>query len=174
MDIPNLNRIIDTYIPITSLDTSAYLQQLRSQVLPEIRNLERTGAIRWYGFLIHNASQLGGREPMDGRYFIHLRLEPASSLDPDAFIRTLPSHFLNLIVTPVSSITGLDGSILTGADWAQAWKIHGECSSWILNLIEGHAGDIPVKQIVQFLHFITNPLTLGHRCLFLPSGYISF
>jgi hypothetical protein len=174
MDIPNLNRIIDTYIPITSLDLSAYLQQLRSQVLPEIRNLERTSAIRWYAFLIHDASQLGGREPMDGRPFIHLRLEPASSLDPKSFIRTLPSHFLNPIVTEYSSIAGLDGSILTGADWAQAWKIHGECSSWILNLIEGHAGDIPVKQIVQFLHFITNPLTFGNRCLFIPSGYFPF
>jgi hypothetical protein len=169
MDIPVLDRIVDTYIPITSLDPSAYLQQLRSQVLPEIRNLERTGAIRWYGFLIHRARHLGGREPMDGRHFIHLRLEPASSLELDAFIRTLPSHFLNPMVTPVSSITGLDGSILAGADWAQAWKIHGECSSWILSLLEGHSGNIPVKQIVQFLHFITNPLDLGHQCLHKPS-----
>jgi hypothetical protein len=174
MDIPVLSRIVDTYIPITSSDLSAYLQQLRSQVLPEIRNLERTGAIRWYAFLIHPASQLGGREPMDGRLFIHLRLEPTSSLDPNSFIRALPPHFLNPTVTGLSSITGLDGSILTGADWAQAWKIHGECSSWILNLIEGHAGDIPVKQIVQFLHFITNPLTFGNRCLFIPSGYFPF
>ena len=173
MDIPNLNRIIDTYIPITSLDTSAYLQQLRSQVLPEIRNLERTGAIRWYGFLIHPASQLGGREPEDGRLFIHLRLEPASSLDPDSFIRTLPPHFLNPTVTEVGSITGLDGSILAGTDWAQAWKIHGECSSLVLNLIEGHAGDITVEQIVQFLHFVTNPLSFGHKCRFVPSR-ISF
>jgi len=174
MAVPVLSRIIDTYIPIRSLEISAYLEQLRSQVLPEIRNLERTGAIRWYAFLIHDASQLDGREPRDGRHFIHLRLEPASSLDPESFIGTLPSHFLNPRVKKFGCITGLDGSILTGADWAQAWKIHGECSSWILNLVEGHAGDIPVKQIVQFLHFITNPLTLGHRCLFLPSGHISF
>ena len=175
MELPNLSRIVDTYIPISGVDLVSYLRQLKQDVLPHIRNLQANGHLRWFSFLRHDASQLAGREPVDGRFFIHIRLEPAAALNLQAFINLLLPHFLKpLQVAPLSEISGLDGSILQDDNWAYAWKIHGEASEWVLYLLEGHKENPSLQQIVQFLHFITNPLMLGHRCLCIPGGFISF
>jgi len=175
MQLPDLNRIVDTYVPVSANDLPAYLNQLQRDILPHIRKLQADGHLRWFSFLRHDASQLAGREPLDGRVFIHLRLEPATDLNPQVFIKLLPAHFLKpQHVSALSAISGLDGSILRDDNWAQAWKIFGEASEWILCLLEGHKKEPSLQQIVQFLHFITNPLMLGHRCLCIPGGYLSF
>lgn len=175
MELPDLSRIVDTYVPVSAVGLPGYLNQLQRDVLPHVRKLQADGHLRWFSFLLHDASQLEGRETMDGRVFIHLRIEPATGLDLQAFIKLLPAHFLKpQQVAPLSAISGMDGSILRDDNWAHAWKIHGEASEWILCLLEGHEEEPTLQQIVQFLHFITNPLMLGHRCLCIPAGFLSF
>lgn len=175
MDIPNLTRIVDTYIPISQENLDGYIDQLRREVVPSIRKLQSDGLLRWYSFLIHGADILEGREPMDTKTYIHLRLEPENGMDIKEFITKLPSHFRNPKPTNLANIGGLDSSVLRDKDWAYAWKLHGEASEWVLSLLETH-GDhpIPLQQIIQFLHFITNPLMLGHKCLCIPAGFLSF
>lgn len=176
MQLPNLSRIVDTYVPVSANDLPAYLKQLRQDILPHIRKLQADGHLRWFSFLVHKAGQLAGRVPTDARMYIHLRLDPASCLEIKAFIKLLPAHFLKpRQVAPLSSISGLDGSILPDDNWVHAWKILGEASEWVLGLLEAHKKEPSLEQIVQFLHFITNPLMLGHRCrCIVPAGYISF
>ena len=175
MELPDLSRIVDTYVPVSDVDHPAYLKQLQRDVLPHVRKLQADGHLRWFSFLLHDASQLAGREPVDGRVFIHLRLEPAPGLDLQPFIKLLPEHFLKpQQVPPLSEISGLDGSILRDENWAHAWKIHGEASEWVLCLLEAHREEPSLQQVVQFLHYITNPLMLGHRCLCIPAGFLSF
>jgi hypothetical protein len=173
MNIPNLTRIVDAYIPIANSDFSAYLDQLRREVLFSIRKLQSDELLGWYSFLIHGPDNLNGREPLDGRLYIHLRLEPKNGVDIDEFIRNLPTHFLKPMKTPLADIGGLDSSVLRNDDWAYAWKMHGEASEWVLFLLENHKDQaaIPLQHIIQFLHYITNPLMLGHKCFFIPLGY---
>jgi hypothetical protein len=175
MNIPDLNRIVDTYIPIVQGTPDAYLEQLRREVLLSIRKLQSADLLHWYSFLIHGPDMLDGREVMENRAYIHLRLEPKSGMDINEFIAKLPTHFLKPKQVTLANIAGLDSSVLRDEDWAYAWKLHGDASEWVLCLVECHMDrTIPLQQIIQFLHFITNPLMLGHRCLCVPAGYLSF
>ena len=69
-------------------------------------------------------------------------------------------------------ISNIDMEILKGEDIREAWKLIGEQSKFIINLICAHKEnqEISFKQIVQFMHFFMNPLGLGHKSLFLPVG----
>lgn len=174
MDLPDLNRVVDTYFPITNVNFPEYINQMKRDLLPHVRKLQTEGNIRWFSFLFHPASQLGGREPNDGRLFIHIRLEPSSQLDLNAFINLLPAHFRNPVGVSLSQISGLEVDKFRNNDWAEAWKIHGAASELVLCLLEGHELEPSLQHIVQFLHFITNPLMLGHKCLCIPAGFISF
>lgn len=176
MEIPDLNRIVDTFIPISDLNMDAYLVQLRQQVIPHIRKLQQEDKLRWYSFLIHGSDMLGGRTPpMDRNLYIHLRLEPKPEVDIDAFIAQLPDHFRQPQLCPLKEIAGINASIIRDQDWAIAWKIHGEASEWVVTLLEGHANNpVPIQQIIQFMHFITTPLLLGHKCICIPGGFLQF
>jgi hypothetical protein len=174
VELPNLSRVVDTYVPVSSTDFTTYLSQLKLDVLPHIRKLQSDKHLRWFSFLLHGARHLAGRESEDGRSFIHLCLEPATELDLEAFKKLLPAHFCKPQPCQLSGIPGLDGSTLCDNDWAHAWKILGEASEWVLYLLEGHKGDLSLQQVIQFLHFITNPLMLGHKCLCIPAGFVSF
>ena len=118
MNIPNLSRIVDTYIPIAQRDLDAYLDQLRREVVPSIRKLQNDGLLRWYFFLIHGPDMLDDREPMDNRIYIHLRLEPKNRMDIKEFITKLPAHFLKPKQITLANIAGLDSSVLRDKDWA--------------------------------------------------------
>ena len=174
METPNLDRIVETEVPILSLEYDSYLNQLRKDVLPLIRELQIAGHLRWFSFLLHPAKQVIGHDPVDESPVFHLRLEPEIGLDIQAFIKLLPSHFLNPHQVALSQIDGPESSILRDSEWAYAWKIVGESAEWILCLLEAHEDEIPPKQIVQFLHYITNPLMLGGRCLCIPDGFLPF
>ena len=176
MNLPNLTRIVDTYIPIRQPNRDAYLDQLRQEVVPSIRKLQKDGLLSWFSFLIHGPDMLGGREPLNSsRWYIHLRLEPESTIDVEEFITKLPQHFCNPVRKTLREIGGLQDTILHNEDWAYAWKIHGEASEWVVLLLESHRDSaIPLQQLVQFLHFITNPIMLGNRCLCIPAGFLPF
>ncbi len=175
MDTPNLTHIVDTYVPISDLNLDSYLDQVRRDVLIPIRKLQSDGLLRWYSFLIHGPDQLGGREPLDDKQYIHLRLEPNLGMDVDEFKAKLPGHFRKPTRDTLANIGGLNSRVLRDEDWAYAWKLNGEASEWVLSLIEAHGDQrMTLQQITQFLHYITNPLMLGHRCLCIPAGFLVF
>ena len=177
MQLPKLDRIVDTFVLIKSLKPDEYISQLRTDLIPVIRSLEQKGSIIWYGFLIHDQSQLGGRVPAtDKNLYLHIRLCPNDDIDLAEFKKNLPAHFQKPEVIPVSKIAGVDPSILKGQDWAYGWKIHGEMSEWVLRFIDAHEDQSTphANQIVQFLHFATNPLLLGGQSLLFPNGFLNF
>jgi hypothetical protein len=173
VELPDLSRIVDTYVPISATSQSAYLNQLRQDVLPHIRRLQADGHLRWFSFLLHDAQQLGGREPVgDGRLFIHLRLERATDLDLKTFMELLPSHFLKPIPVSLLPIGDFDVSTFRDNNAAYAWKILGDCSEWTLCLLEGYKEGPSRQHIVQFLHYITNPLMMGLQCIDRSTGSV--
>ena len=170
MKVPNLNRIVDTYVPVSSNDFPAYLEQLRRDVLPYICRLQSDGRLRWFSFLLHEARHLDGREPEDGRLFLHLRLERATDLGVQDFFDLLPKHFLKPNEKTFKEIEGLDGSVYRDDNPANGWKIHGAASEWVICLLEGYEEGPLLEHVLQFMHFITNPLMMGHKCQLVPTG----
>ncbi len=66
----------------------------------------------------------------------------------------------------LQNISGINKSLLKDDDMAEAWKIIGEQSEWLLNLVNIHKDVvIPVGQITQFMHFYLNMLGLGGRAV---------
>ena len=175
MNIPNLSRIVDAYIPIDGADLNTYLAQLRRDVLPSIRKMQNDEVLGWYSFLIHGPDQLNEREPLDSRIYIHLRLEPKKGIDIIEFMANLPLHFRKPMHVTLRDIGGLNSSVLRDDDWAYAWKLHGEASEWVLFFLESHKEQaIPPEQIIHFLHFITNPQMLGGKSLYFNSSVLQF
>jgi hypothetical protein len=70
----------------------------------------------------------------------------------------------------MTSISGIDEKILDGEDIKKAWRIIGEQSEFMINLVCSHREniEIPPKQIAQFMHFFMNALAYGGKCWFFP------
>jgi hypothetical protein len=168
MNVPNLDRIVETYVPVTP---GSEVLVLRSIVLPSIRELQELGQLRWFAFLLHPLSQVAGHGAQEEDLVIHLRLEPSDGADLESFVEHLPQTFLEpRHIAPLGNMAGVQQEQLRNADWAQAWRMLGESSEWVLSLVETHNDALQLPQAVQFIHFITNPLTLGMRCLWIRAG----
>jgi len=82
MNVPNLTRIVDTYIPIRQPNRDAYLDQLRQEVVRSIRKLQKDGLLSWFSFLIHGPDMLDGRDPLtaaDCTFIFALNQSPRST-----------------------------------------------------------------------------------------------
>lgn len=119
--------------------------------------------------LLHNAGQVDGRAQDDKTLVFHIRLEPSSKLSIDELITRLPPHFRDPHPATLRNISGLEGELLEGADWAHAWRVVGESVEWVLRLLKAHATGLPTTQIIQFMHHIANLLGFGHQCVLTPS-----
>ena len=170
METPDLAWVVETSVPIRSLEFGAYLSQLRTDVLPHIRQLQADGRLRWFSFLIHPASQLEGRDAADSAPIIHLRLEPATSLDLSEFIDSLPPHFEAPTVRALSEIDGVDPSCCAMAIGHTLGTWLASRSKWVLSLVEDHQATPSLQQVVQFLHYITNAAALGGSCMLVPEA----
>lgn len=169
MKVPDLTRIVETDVQLNSLQLEDLLIQLRSDILKPIRELQSARKIEWFSFLIHEARQIADRPDEDKTPLFHLRLEPASDLSVDEFIAALPAHFRAPHPVQLGAIGGLNGELLNQSNWAEGWRVIGESAEWVLSLVESHGDQLPPDQIIQFLHFITNALGLGHTCIFAPN-----
>lgn len=143
--------------------------------MQRINQLEEEGKITWFYFTIHLKSD----DPLNTYFdvvFTTNDTDPNELLPDDC---TKPKQ-----VKPEEDMTLIDGintKILKNKDIREAWKLIGEQSKFIINLICAHKEnqEITFQQIVQFMHFFMNPLGLGHKSLFIPGvlnykGAISF
>jgi len=172
VELPDLDRIVDTYFQIKSLDSKQYFNQLRSELIPEIRRLFEQRKIIWFSFLFHDYKNFPDRVPsIPGIYYVHIKLCPSKNVTMEDLKQSLPQHFTDPILYPCSKLDGVEClDTLKDQNWAYAWKHFGETSEWVLNLIETHdpETEIPLQHVIQFLHFATNPLLIGCKSIFLP------
>ena len=131
MNVPDVTRTIEAHVPFTG----PMLTQLRRDVLPHVRALQRAGRLRWRCFLLHEARCLKGHDPGDKGLVIHLRLEPAVDISPEEFIAGLPEVFKEPKLLPLENIGELDLTMLKDHAWANGWRMVGEASEWVLSLI---------------------------------------
>ncbi len=170
MDIPNLNSAIETFIPIpTSNDAPAiavwqnYLLLLRSHVAPLVRGLTKDGVINWYSFLVHGRQSGVPTSADDDGFYIHLRMTLADSISENELISKIPNYCLmtrRMEVTNPHSLDTVDINFLTDSRVEIGWKILGESSEWVLQLLDSHdpQKQIPPQNVAQFLHYLGNQL----------------
>jgi hypothetical protein len=163
MNLPDLNRIVDTFVPADARgpeDFEPHIEQLRRDVLVPVRSLQKQNRLNWFGFLLHDASALGLAP--DSRVYIHIWLEPSSGWTLEDFAAQLPAHFQRPRTgVYLHDIAGVEQSSLQNHDWSYAWHMLGVSSEWVLALLENHGpNSFSRAQALQFLHFSRNPLLL--------------
>jgi hypothetical protein len=167
--LPDLGRVMEAYVPVKAVEFGPeYLGQMRSDIVAPLRDLRAKGLIGWYGFLLHGCPQnLVSSATADA--CVHLLLERGPGVDPEEFRAKAPPQFRNIDGSGPSNIAGLDRAQLKDSDWTYAWKLIGQSSAWVVELLSTHGDStISPEQLVQFMHYITNPLFLGGQFEFLP------
>jgi hypothetical protein len=164
LEKPDLNKMWRTWVKI------GLKSQLTHKMLPDtirhkmynISQLQKMGKITWYYFLYHDKTD----DPSNG-YFdtvFTVGMENPNEFLPEYCIDTKK-------IPPMKEIYGIDASILNDKDIAEAWRIIGEQSEFIINLVSAHTenSEIHRQQIAQFMHYFMNPLGLGLKSiLFFP------
>jgi hypothetical protein len=176
MKKPNLDRMWETWIKIgipqgyQELFNRA-VSIIRSQVSETVSVLETREMIDWYQFLIH------GKEN-DGNLYFHIRFSLRNGTDSKDFLDSLPSYCLDpkhIERRDVESISGILKTLLKNDEIEEAWRIIGEQSEWIIHMVSIHKdGGIPIQQFIQFMHFYTNMIGLGHQSILQLSPFFRF
>ena len=172
MQKPDLNQMWETFIKIPAEDNRVGFNLLysciRSRIYPMISRLKDDGMIDWYCFLTHDRkSGVPTSEDDDNPYF-HVRLTLKKKVDPNEFLNSLPNYCVmtrKIRRERVESIVGIDKSLLRNEEIEEAWRIIGEQTEWLLEMLNIHKEDvnIPPQQIAQFLHFYANMTQLQVR-----------
>ena len=137
----------------------SFQDTIRVKIHP-ILQLQKHGQINWFYFLFHP-------KPDDPTNFYFDIVFTTDKEDPNNY---LPKYCTATEkIHPITSISGIDEEILGNGDIREAWKVIGEQSEFIINLICSHRGDTEIhpKQIAQFMHFM-NSLGYGMKSLFFP------
>ena len=163
MDAPNLNRIWETYIKIST--DQSIVSTIRSKLYPMLNALKTNNMIKWYCFLIHRS-----KAQEDENLYFHLRLEPNNTINnKEQLNQILPDYCekeMTGLCKDVDNISGINKTLLKDENIAEAWRIIGEQSEWLIDLINIHKDvEIPIGQITQFMHFYLNMLGLGGRAM---------
>jgi hypothetical protein len=169
-DLPNLESIIETFIPIkVSKDATSiqvwqnYLDMLRSDVAPLVRTLTQKGLINWYCFLVHARKTGVPTSEDDDRPYVHLRMSLTKGSNEAEFIKELPAFCCfsrKMIMSNPPSLDNVDIQSLANGEVEQGWKILGESSEWVLKMLDAHdpKKQVPPQNVNQFLHYLGNQL----------------
>ena len=171
MNKPDLSRVAETFLRVTADDPSPadwprYIQMLRTQVTPLVRQRRQQGHIRWFSFLFHNrCSGVPVDDPDDRGWFIHLRVELAEGVTIEQLRDTLPEDWWKgktQLSPPLdrSCLDEIPASAFRDGDVANGWQVLGEVSEWSLSMLDAHpdGAAVPPQNLRKFLHFLWNQL----------------
>lgn len=182
IEIPNLTRMLEAFRREPTRNNLAgicnrVVETIRVKLYPMISKLTSNGTIGWYCFLIHPSRRQG-----DPNRYLHVRFEllkdikdkeRVNNLLPDYCKKEMTERFMDVEPDP-ENISGIDKSLLKNKDIQEVWRIAGEQSEWLMNMLNIHKEnvEIPIKQIIQFMHYYLNMLGLGHRGRLILNGEI--
>ncbi len=173
MQKPDLNRLWETFIRFSWDDLSSrrHISLIREKVAPAISILKAERNISWYCFLIHDRNSGVPASIDDENLYFHIRFELKKHINP---VDVLPSYcVLTRKIDPkwVGTIsidnkgTKFDTSLFKEESIEEIWRISGEQSEWLLNLLNAFKENtnIPISYIEQFLHYYTDMTCLVMR-----------
>jgi hypothetical protein len=166
MQKPNLDRLwqikICLEVPTSRQDFfKEAVRRMKSQVTQLVSVLEKEDKlIDWYYFLIHK--EQNENQP----YFdvvVSLKIGITEEVLKNCLRRltycSTPKKLPHSFGETISKITRAP---LRNDDIGEAWKLVGEQSEWVINLVNAYKDDaLTIEQFTQFMHFFTNPVGLG-------------
>ena len=170
MKKPNLDRIIETFIP-TAVNPSAtgievwqdYLDLLRKKISPLVQRLQDLGLMEWYSFLVHGQQSGVPTDESDQGLYVHLRLELAEGVQEADLVSQLPPFCKmtqKMLVPQRDRLDNNDVQAFKEQNVEWGWRVLGEGSEWVLRMLESHdpAVQIPPQNVAQLLHYLGNSL----------------
>ena len=174
MQKPNLDRLWRVWIKIgPPCETQALFKNavhlIKTQVSEVIHILETKKVIEWYYFLLH------GREN-DPNFYFDVIFSLKEGVKSEDFIAALPSYCLDpkhLEHGFGASISGISKTQLKNDEIEEAWRVIGEQSEWVINMLASHKDEeLTIQQYLQFMHYFMNMLGLGNHSTFqIPPPY---
>lgn len=172
MKEPRLDRMVETFIPITvSADATPirqwqdYLDLLRTKVCPLVRALQERRLVDWYSFLVHRKGTGVPTKESDQGLYIHLRLELPEGVNQNALLSELPAFCEKTQIPepPRPELDECDIRAFKDQKVEYGWRVLGEGSEWILRMLESHDPKVPIppQNVSQFLHYIGNALLVN-------------
>ncbi len=166
MRVPDRSRVYTTFRSFKLNENP--IRVLRLVITPVIRTLVNRGNVGWYFIALHERKQYNG-EPENRRKEkgFHIRFELLVDFTPEVIQQELPQDWEPLIKNDIPNISGITvdaGSVgvdkLKNEEVEQAWKVMGEASEWVLNMLDSYKTgfEIPNRQFIQHIHFIMNLL----------------
>ena len=169
MKKPNLDQMWETFIKIpiehNTLTLNDIYDTIRSKIHPMISRLRDKGILNWYCFLIHSRnSGVPTSEDDDDPYF-HVRLELGKNVTAHDYLPSYCVMTRKIQRRQVQSIDGIDKSLLKNEEIEEAWRIIGEQSAWVVEMLNIHKNniDITASQVGQFLHHYFNMTCVAPR-----------
>jgi len=166
MNKPDWSKTYETFVLIPGnygpdkkeIGWNTYISFFRKAVAPVIWLLFDRGMVSWFSFLIHGLES-GVPLAIKGIY-VHLRFSIATSFSIEDIEDCLPPHFQG--TRKMETPDTLDAvKVETLTDYDEGWRLMGESSIWMMNLLGIHKeGDIPKENIQQFLHYLENMLLI--------------
>jgi len=151
MQKPDLNRMWETFIkigipdfasPKPFLDSSNLIQIIRSKIHTMISRLQNDGVINWYCFLIHDRRSGVPTTEDDYNCYFHIRVSLKNDVEP-----SFPKYCVmtrKIKREQVQSIAGINKSLLKNEEIEEAWRIIGEQSKWLLEMLNIYKEDIDI------------------------------
>jgi hypothetical protein len=173
MDKPDLNRLWETFIRFSwdDLSSGRHIGLMREKVAHAISILKAKGGMSWYCFFIHDKNSGVPTSVDDDYLYFHIRFELKKHVSP---LDILPIYcILTRKVEPewVKAIpidnkgTEFDMSLLKDESIEEEWRLIGEQSEWLLNLLNAFKENvnIPASYIERFLNYYTDMTALAIR-----------
>lgn len=138
---------------------SCYMDILRTKVIPLIDVLKAKRIINWYSFLVHDRESGVPTTAKDKMPYVHLRFELAAEQELDDLKKKLPDYcVMTRRMPPPGDMSGVDFSRIEQSDLALGWKILGESSEWVLEMVRAQkrGKKVSIQNVNQFLHYIGN------------------
>jgi hypothetical protein len=148
-------------IPRADIASGIHIETIRKRLAPMIDRLVNSRIIDWYCFLIHDKTSGVPTNPNDEDAYFHVRLGLQTDSTPDMLLTSLPDYCTMtrpIEAAWVANILGIDKTLLKNENIAEAWKIIGEQSEWLLKMLNSHKKEANIfpTQMAQFLHYLSN------------------
>lgn len=173
----NVNAII-----VNEFSLAKIIHLIRFKIHVTISNLREKRIINWYCFLIHK----NPKNKDDPNLYFHIRVSLKNDVKPKVFRESLPDYCVftqpmkrkRVEKISIGRKEYFDTSLFKTEKIEDAWRIIGEQSEWVMNMLNIHKKDVEInkypKQIGQFLHYYFNMLGLQIKCPYCGSGGLIF
>jgi len=170
MEKPDLSRLWETFIRFSwdDLSSGGHIGLIREKVASTISVLKAKGNIDWYCFFIHDKNSGVPTSTDDEYLYFHIIFALKKHINPVDVLpiycvltRKADSEWAKSISVDNNGAK-FDVSLLKDESIEEVWRLIGEQSEWLLNLLTAFKENvnIPASYIKRFLNYYTDMTAL--------------